>query len=128
MPSESDATPSLASSPASGTRRGKTAAPRRSTRSALATSMRVRNGKRRVTEGPFAGTREPLGGDFPAEAKDLDQAIAIAGRIPGASKATVEIRPVLAIAGLPPEQGVSGRGVEPTHCRSAHGGTGAKHC
>ena len=66
-----------------------------------ATSVRVRNGKRLVTDGPFAETREQLGGYFLIDAKDLDEAIAIAARIPGASKGTVEIRPVLEIAGLP---------------------------
>jgi hypothetical protein len=70
---------------------------------AMATSVRVRNGKRLVTDGPFAETREQLGGFFLVEARDLDEAIAIAGRIPGARKGTVEIRPVLEIAGLPLE-------------------------
>ena len=68
---------------------------------ATATSVRVREGKRLVTDGPFAETREHLGGYFLVEAKDLDEAIAIAGRIPGARKGTVEIRPVLELAGLP---------------------------
>ena len=66
-----------------------------------ATSVRVREGKRLVTDGPFAETREHLGGYFLIDAKDLDEAIGIAGRIPGARKGTVEIRPVLEIAGLP---------------------------
>ena len=68
---------------------------------AMATSVRVRDGKRLVTDGPFAETREQLGGYFLIEANDLDEAIAIAGRIPGARKGTVEVRPVLEIAGLP---------------------------
>ena len=68
---------------------------------ALATSVRVRDGKRLVTDGPFAETREQLGGFFLIEAKDLDEAIDIASRIPGARKGTVEVRPVLALAGLP---------------------------
>jgi hypothetical protein len=68
---------------------------------ATATSVRVREGKRLVTDGPFAETREQLGGFFLVEAKDLDEAIGIAGRIPGARKGTVEIRPVLELAGLP---------------------------
>lgn len=68
---------------------------------AQATSVRVREGTRLVTDGPFAETREQLGGYFLVEAKDLDEAIAIAGRIPGARKGTVEIRPVLEIEGLP---------------------------
>ena len=67
----------------------------------MATSVRVRNGKRLVTDGPFAETREQLGGYFLIDAKDLDEAIAIAARIPGVHKGTVEIRPVLEIAGLP---------------------------
>src|ERR1700758_1602005 len=68
---------------------------------ATATSVRVRESKRTVTDGPFAETREQLGGYFLVEAKDLDEAIAIAGRIPGARKGTVEIRPVLELPGLP---------------------------
>lgn len=68
---------------------------------ATATSVRVREGKRTVTDGPFAETREQLGGFFMVEAKDLDEAIAIAGRIPAARKGTVEIRPVVEIPGLP---------------------------
>lgn len=68
---------------------------------ATATSVRVREGKRLVTDGPFAETREQLGGYFLVDAKNLDEAIEIAGRIPGARKGTVEIRPVLEIKGLP---------------------------
>lgn len=67
----------------------------------MATSVRVRNGRRVVTDGPFAETREQLGGYFLVEAKHLDEVIDIAGRIPGARKGTVEIRPVLEIGGLP---------------------------
>ena len=70
---------------------------------ATATSVRVRNGKRLVTDGPFAETREQLGGYFLIEAPDLDAAIGIAGRIPGARKGTVEVRPVLELPGLPSE-------------------------
>lgn len=66
-----------------------------------ATSIRVRDGKRIVTDGPFAETREQLGGYFLIEAQDLDEAIDIAGRIPGARKGTVEVRPVMELAGLP---------------------------
>jgi hypothetical protein len=69
-----------------------------------ATSVRVRNGKRQVTDGPFAETREQLGGYFLIDAKDLDEAIAIAERIPGARKGTVEIRPILELLGLPSDQ------------------------
>ena len=66
-----------------------------------ATSVRVREGKRLVTDGPFAETREQLGGYFLVEAKDLDEAIDIAGRIPAARKGTVEIRPIVDLTGLP---------------------------
>ena len=66
-----------------------------------ATSVRVRDGKRLVTDGPFAETREQLGGYFLVEAKDLDAAIGIAGRIPGARYGTIEIRPVIELPGLP---------------------------
>src|SRR5690242_16797214 len=58
-----------------------------------ATSVRVREGKRLVTDGPFAETREHLGGYFVIDAKDLNEAIGIAARIPGARWGTVEIRP-----------------------------------
>lgn len=68
---------------------------------ATATSVRVRDGKSLVTDGPFAETREQLGGFFLINAQDLDEAIAIASQIPGARVGTVEIRPVLEIAGLP---------------------------
>jgi len=68
---------------------------------ASATSVRVREGKPVVTDGPFAVTREQLGGYFMVEAKDLNDAINIAAKIPGARKGTVEIRPVLEISGLP---------------------------
>ena len=66
-----------------------------------ATSVRVREGRRVVTDGPFAETREQLGGYFLIDAADLDEAIAVAARIPGARKGTVEVRPVMEIAGLP---------------------------
>ena len=66
-----------------------------------ATSVRVRDNKRMVTDGPFAETREQLGGFFMIEAKDLDEAIGIAARIPGARRGTVEIRPVVELAGMP---------------------------
>ena len=67
----------------------------------MATSVRVRNGKRLVTDGPFAETREQLGGYFLIEANNLDEAIAIAARIPMARKGTVEVRPVIDIPDLP---------------------------
>ena len=66
-----------------------------------ATSVRVRDGKRLVTDGPFAETREQLGGYYLVDASDLDEAIRIAERIPPARFGTVEIRPVMEIAGLP---------------------------
>lgn len=68
---------------------------------ATATSIRVRDGKPLVTDGPFAETHEQLGGYFLIEAKNLDEAIDVAARVPGATKGTVEIRPVLEIGGLP---------------------------
>jgi hypothetical protein len=68
---------------------------------AMATSVRVRDGKPLVTDGPFAETREQLGGYFLIDARDLNEAIGIAARIPGARRGTVEVRPVLEIAGLP---------------------------
>jgi hypothetical protein len=68
---------------------------------ATATSVRIRDGKRLVTDGPFAETREQLGGFYLIDVKDLDEAIAIAARVPPAKKGTVEIRPVLELAGLP---------------------------
>jgi len=66
-----------------------------------ATSLRVRDGKRVVTDGPFAETREQLGGFFLIDVQDLDQAIDIGGKIPAGKWGTVEIRPVMEIAGLP---------------------------
>jgi hypothetical protein len=67
-----------------------------------ARSVRVRDGRRLVTDGPFAETREQLGGYYLIDAKDLDEAIAIAGRIPPARNGTIEIRPVVELPGLPP--------------------------
>jgi hypothetical protein len=66
-----------------------------------ATSVRVRDGNQLVTDGPFAETKEQLGGYFLIDAKDLDEAIGIATRIPGARVGTVEVRPVIEVAGLP---------------------------
>ena len=62
--------------------------------SASATSVRVRDGKRLVTDGPFAETREQLGGYMIIDVKDLDEAIGIAERMPLARTSTIEIRPV----------------------------------
>jgi hypothetical protein len=69
--------------------------------SSTATSVRVRESKRMVTDGPFAETREQLGGYFLVDAENLDEAINIATKIPGAKLGTVEIRPVMEIAGMP---------------------------
>jgi hypothetical protein len=66
-----------------------------------AATVRIRDGKRVVTDGPFAETREHLGGYFLIEAKDRDEAIQIAERIPGARKGAVEVRPVLDMPNLP---------------------------
>ncbi|HEY2685802.1 MAG TPA: YciI family protein [Steroidobacteraceae bacterium] len=59
-----------------------------------ASTVRVRNGKTATTDGPFAETREQLGGYYLVDAKDLDEAIAIAARIPSARDGSVEVRPV----------------------------------
>ena len=60
-----------------------------------ATSVRVRDGKTLTTDGPFAETREQLGGYYLVEAKDLDTALGIAARIPEATTGTIEVRPVM---------------------------------
>ena len=60
-----------------------------------ATTVRVRDGKTLTTDGPFAETREQLGGYYLVEAKDLDTALAIAARIPEATKGSIEVRPVM---------------------------------
>ena len=59
-----------------------------------ATTVRIRDGKTLTTDGPFAETREQLGGYYLVEAKDLDAAIAIAARIPGARYGSIEVRPI----------------------------------
>ncbi len=64
-------------------------------------SVKVRDGKRLVTDGPFAETREQIGGYFLIDARDLDEAIDIAGRIPGGRIGTIEVRPVREVEGLP---------------------------
>ncbi len=66
-----------------------------------ATSVRTRDGKRLVTDGPFAETREQLGGFFLIDVKDLDEAISIAGQVPAGRWGTVEIRPVIDVEGVP---------------------------
>jgi len=63
--------------------------------STTATTVRVRDGKTLTTDGPFAETREQLGGYYLVEAKDLDAAIAIAARIPGAKAGSIEVRPIM---------------------------------
>lgn len=68
---------------------------------ATATSVRVRDGKPIITDGPFAETREQLGGFFMIEARDQDEALHIAQQVPGAKIGTVEVRPVIEIPGLP---------------------------
>ena len=65
--------------------------------------VQVREGKRVVTDGPFAETREQIGGYFLVDAADLNEAIGIAARIPGARIGTVEVRPVTEVEGLPDE-------------------------
>src|SRR5580700_3500438 len=77
-----------------------------------ATSVRVRQDKRTVTDGPFAETREQLGGFFMVEAKDLDEAIEIASRIPSGRWGTVEIRPVVEMSGLPRTEGAKAQGAK----------------
>jgi hypothetical protein len=74
---------------------------------AAATSVRVRGGRRMVTDGPFAETREQLGGFFMIEAGNLDEALAVAERIPMAKRGTVEVRPVVEIPGLPEFRGAA---------------------
>jgi hypothetical protein len=68
---------------------------------AAATSVRVRDGKRSVSDGPFAETKEVLGGYFLIDVETLDEAIEIAARIPGSRRGTAEIRPIMEVAGLP---------------------------
>jgi hypothetical protein len=71
---------------------------------ATATSVRVRNGKHMVTDGPFAETHEQLGGFYLIDVENLDEAIRIAQKHPGARHGTVEIRPVIELEGLPGEK------------------------
>jgi hypothetical protein len=63
--------------------------------------VRVRDGKSVVTDGPFIETREQIAGYFLVQAENLDQAIGIARRVPGARIGTVEVRPLIEITGLP---------------------------
>jgi hypothetical protein len=62
-----------------------------------ATTVRVRNGKLSTTDGPFAETKEQLGGYYLVEAKDLNEAIQVASRIPGARLGSIEVRPVMEV-------------------------------
>jgi hypothetical protein len=64
-------------------------------RTSNATTVRVRNGKTLTTDGPFAETREQLGGYYLIEAKDLDEATAIAARVPSAKFGSIEVRPIM---------------------------------
>jgi hypothetical protein len=68
---------------------------------ATATSVRIREGKRLVTDGPFAETREQLGGYYLIDVENLDEAIDVAARIPGARHGTVEVRPLIELSGMP---------------------------
>src|SRR5262245_23465646 len=69
---------------------------------ATASTVRVREGKRQITDGPFAETREQLGGFFLIDVANLDEAIDFAGRLPVARRGSVEVRPVKEMEGLPP--------------------------
>ena len=72
-----------------------------------AATVRVRDGQALVTDGPFAETTEQLGGYYLLDLADLDEAIAVAARLPPAAKGTVEIRPLVELDGLPPERPLS---------------------
>jgi len=63
-----------------------------------ATTVRVRDGKTLTTDGPFAETREQLGGYYLIEAKDLDEAVGIAAKVPSARHGSIEVRPVWAMS------------------------------
>ena len=73
---------------------------------ATATTVRVRDGKTLTTDGPFAETKEQLGGYYLVEAKDLDEATKLAAGIPGALEGSIEVRPVMQ---LPPDYPRPGR-------------------
>ena len=66
-----------------------------------ATTVRVRDGQTMTTDGPFAETKEALGGFYLVEAKDLDEAIDLAARIPGAQVGSIEVRPVVDFSAMP---------------------------
>ncbi|MEP6731436.1 MAG: YciI family protein [bacterium] len=65
-----------------------------------ATTVRMRNGKVSTTDGPFAETKEQLGGFYLIEAKDLNDAIQVASRIPGAASGSIEVRPIMDTTGM----------------------------
>jgi hypothetical protein len=65
-----------------------------------ATTVRVKNGKVVRTDGPFAETREQLGGYYIIEAKDLDEAVSLAARIPDAEGGSIEVRPIMKVPGM----------------------------
>jgi hypothetical protein len=69
-----------------------------------ATTVRVRNGKISTTDGPFAETKEQLGGYYLIEAKDLNEAIQVAAKIPGARLGSVEVRPIMEFGDMPTEE------------------------
>ena len=69
--------------------------------SSTGTCVRLRDGQKLITDGPFVETREQLGGYFLINAEDLDEALKIAARVPGARIGTVEVRPVMKLDGLP---------------------------
>lgn len=70
-----------------------------------ATCVRIREGKRVISDGPFPETKEQLGGYFLIDVENLDEAIAVAARIPGSRRGTAEIRPVFELPGLPGREG-----------------------
>jgi hypothetical protein len=63
--------------------------------SSSATTVRIRDGKRLTTDGPFVETKEQLGGFYLLEAKDIDEAVAVASKIPGARFGGIEVRPIM---------------------------------
>ena len=73
-----------------------------------ATTVRVRNGKISTTDGPFVETKEQLGGFYLIEAKDLNEAIKVAARIPGARYGGVEVRPIMEVGEAPSDAAVAG--------------------
>ncbi|HXD87826.1 MAG TPA: YciI family protein [Urbifossiella sp.] len=97
-----------------------------------AATVRVRGGKALVTDGPFAETREQLGGFFLLELADLDEAIAVAGKLPPALRGTAEIRPVATLDGLPNGRpiplGASDSGLEPYILLGYVNPEGSKEC